>query len=262
MKLGLEWNYPKRDGIEEQARLIKAHGFDATFLDLEIENIDKIMNALGKNGIVCESFHAPYSGINNIWSLGEAGENMLGRLFRTIDDCSRYGVPVAVVHMSSGRTPPRMNDVGFGRYDRLMEYADKKGVTIAYENVRRLDFLSYAMENYPQAGFCWDVGHEACYYYGKELMPLFGERIVALHLHDNTGIYDEDKHWLPYDGVIDMERAARQLAQSPFSGSIMVEVMPHNAGIADLEEYYQKAYTAASRFASRVEYYRGLRKDD
>ena len=23
-------------------------------------------------------------------------------------------------------------------------------------------------------------------------MPLFGKRIVALHLHDNTGIYDED----------------------------------------------------------------------
>ena len=256
MKLGLEWDYRSCEDIETQARRIKDHGFDATFLDLEIDRIDKIMNELAKNGIECESYHAPFRGVNDMWIAGEAGEIMLQRICQCVDDCKHYDVPVAVVHLSSGRTPPRMNDVGFERYDRLMEHADKKGVILAYENVRRLDFLSYALENYPKAGFCWDVGHEACYYNGIELMPLFGKRIVSLHLHDNMAVYDGDEHMFPYDGVIDMDKAAKHLALSPYSGSVMLEVTPDSSGTKSTEEFYQKAYDVASRFARTVENYR------
>ena len=149
-----------------------------------------------------------------------------------------------------------INDVGIGRYDRLMQYATEKGVVIAYENIRRLDNVAFAMENYPQAGFCWDVGHEACYMNGMEFMPLFGKRLAAIHLHDNTGIYDEDLHRLPYDGVIDMDRAAMHLADSNYGGALMLEVTRSTAGIESLDDFYPKAYAAAKRFAERVEFYR------
>ena len=151
-----------------------------------------------------------------------------------------------------------MNDIGFECYDRLMQYAREKGVMVAYENIRKLDNVAYMMENYPDAGFCWDVGHEACYMYGMEFMPLFGKRMVAIHFHDNTGVYDEDMHWLPYDGVIDMDRAARHFAKSGYQKSLMLEVDQRSAGVPDLEEFYNRAHAAAIRFAERVEYFRGL----
>ena len=127
-----------------------------------------------------------------MWEAGDAGERMLERLCDCVRAGATYGVPVIVVHLSSGMTPPRMNDIGFERYDRLMRLAEREGVTIAYENIRRLDNVVYMLENYPKAGFCWDVGHEACYMNGAEFMPLFGKRMAALHLHDNTAVYGED----------------------------------------------------------------------
>lgn len=256
MKFGLEWDADRSYPIEEQAKRLKENGFDVTFIDLEDERLEEILANLKKYDIECENCHAPFNGINDMWKAGDAGERMLQRLLNCVDDCARHGIPTLIVHLSSGQYPPRMSDIGFGRYDRLMQYATEKGVVIAYENIRRLDNVAFAMENYPQAGFCWDVGHEACYMNGMEFMPLFGKRLAALHLHDNTAIYDEDLHRLPYDGVIDMERAAKHLADSNYSGSLMLEVKRCTAGIDSLDEFYPRAYAAAKRFAERVEFYR------
>lgn len=257
MKLGIEWNYKYEGSIDEQARRIKDNGFDATFV-ARIEQLEDIMAALDKYSIVCESYHAPFDHINDMWLPGDAGEIMLGRICECVDACATYNIPVVVVHLSSGKTPPRINDIGFDRYDRLMAYANDNGITVAFENIRKLDNVAFAMENYPEAGFCWDVGHEACYTYGMEFMHLFGKRIVALHLHDNTGIYDEDKHWLPFDGVIDMEKAAKHLAMSPYQKSVMLEVTNRSAGIEDLDLFYKKAYEVAARFAALVGKYRSI----
>lgn len=256
MKFGLEWDADRSYPIEEQAKRLKENGFDATFVALEDERLEEILACLKKYDIVCENCHAPFNGINEMWKAGEAGDRMLQRLLNCVDDCACHGIPTLIVHLSSGQYPPRINDIGIGRYDRLMQYATEKGVVIAYENIRRLDNVAFAMENYPQAGFCWDVGHEACYMNGTEFMPLFGKRLAALHLHDNTTIYDEDLHRLPYDGVIDMERAAKHLADSKYSGALMLEVTRRTAGIASAEEFYPKAYAAAKRFAERVNFYR------
>ena len=258
MKFGIEFDNDLEIPCLEQARMIKEHGFDAAFIGLEADNLGEIVDALHQYDIEIESCHAPFDGINNMWLAGEAGDRMYQRVTNSVDACAEYNIPVVVVHLSSGKNPPRMNDIGFERYDRLMQYAREKGVMVAYENIRKLDNVAYMMENYPDAGFCWDVGHEACYMYGMEFMPLFGKRMVAIHFHDNTGVYDEDMHWLPYDGVIDMDRAARHFAKSGYQKSLMLEVDQRSAGVPDLEEFYNRAHAAAIRFAERVEYFRGL----
>ena len=253
MKFGIEWDCDRFYSIEEQAKRLKENGFEATFVNLEDERLGEILSVLKKYDIVCENCHAPFNGINDMWKAGESGDKMLARLLNCVDDCARYGIPTLIVHLSSGQYPPRINDIGIGRYDHLMQYATEKGILIAYENIRRLDNVAFAMENYPQAGFCWDVGHEACYMNGMEFMPLFGKRLAAIHLHDNTGIYDEDLHRLPYDGVIDMERAAKHFAESGYCGALMLEVTRRTSGIASPDEFYHRAYAAAKRFAERVE---------
>ena len=253
MRIGIEWNGEFEGSIAEQADLIKEYGFDTTFIGLGRGDIDSIMAELNRVGVVCENCHAPYNRINELWKSGEAGDSVVEELCGYVDDCARYGIKTMVVHLSSGMKPPRMSDIGFDRIHKLMEHAESKGVTIAYENIRRLDNVAYALENYPKAGLCWDVGHEACYTGDKQFMLIFGSRIAALHLHDNNAVYDDDSHQFPYDGKIDMDRAAGHLARSGYEGSIMLEVRMQNVGITDPHEFYSKAKAAATRFAQAVE---------
>ncbi|MBQ9807073.1 MAG: sugar phosphate isomerase/epimerase [Clostridia bacterium] len=257
MKIGICWH--GKIEANKQIELMKQNGFEATFLMSNDPKLDETVPLLRENGIECVNCHAPFDGINAIWNADDSGEKMLDRLISGVEACARNRIPVLVVHLSSGDNAPRINDVGQARFDRLMETARKAGVTIAFENQRKLGNLANAMEQYPDAAFCWDVGHEACFAYGKPFMPLFGDRIAALHLHDNFGIHNGDDHLLPYDGTLDMVAAARQLAESPFHDVIMLEVIPGKTGKyhdMTIEEYYRRAGDAARRFAATVERYR------
>ena len=263
-KIGICWNAYSRLSCEEQIRLIKKNGFDATFLDTYDSRWNEAMPLLRANGIACESAHAPFGNINSIWMPGEEGDRMLEQLIQAAELCSRDEVPVLVVHLSSGENAPRIGDVGNARFDKFMEAADHLGVQIAFENLRKLGNLAYALEQYPQAGFCWDVGHETCL--TKELirfMPLFGNRLTALHLHDNHGGYDQDEHLLPYDGTIDMELTAKYLADCGYQKAITLEVLRGQCSFyanVDAETYYARAAAAARKIADRVAYYRSEKK--
>jgi sugar phosphate isomerase/epimerase len=246
----------------EFAAAIKSCGFDAAFTDSDNDIAPSAFaKAFYENGIAWETIHAPFKGINEIWKNGESGDRILAKLKTTVDICAEFSVPTAVIHLSSGEKAPSISDIGKARFSLLVEHAVRKNVSLAFENQRKLANIAWVFEEFSSVsnvGFCWDVGHEACYMYGMEFMPLFGKRMVAIHFHDNTGVYDEDMHWLPYDGVIDMDRAARHFAKSGYQKSLMLEVDQRSAGVPDLEEFYNRAHAAAIRFAERVEYFRGL----
>ncbi len=257
-KIGISWNCCGNLPCEEQIELMLKNGFEATFLPSDAPQLDAIVAKLRANSIDCESCHAPFADINSIWMSGEAGDTMLEKLIRSAENCARNQIPVMVVHLSSGDNAPRVGDIGNARFDKLMEAAKVFGVKIAFENLRKLGNLAHAMEQYPEAGFCWDVGHESCFTPDRRYMPLFGNRIVALHLHDNHGIYDHDEHLIPYDGSIDMEQAAKTLAQSGYRKAIMLELLRSQSELyaqTDAEAFYARAAKAARKFAKYVEKY-------
>ena len=87
-------------------------------------------------------------------------------------------------------------------------------------------------------------------------MPLFGDKLATVHIHDNFGVKDNDEHLLPYDGVIDFKKIAMHLANVNYDGCIMLEVFRSNSNRYDDvtdEEYYFRAAIAASRLANEVE---------
>jgi len=259
MKIGMNLHsYPVP--LEEDVLLLKKHGFEATFCGSSHPQLEEAMRLCRREGIEVASYHAPFGGINNIWMDVPAGENMLSELMQAVDNCHRFEVPVLVVHLSSGEAAPRVNDTGLARFDRLMAYAKEKGVTIAYENQRKIGNLAVVIEAYPEAGFCWDCGHEACFAYGRDYMPQFGHRLVALHIHDNHGVHNEDEHMLPFDATLDFDRVAREIAVTPFRGPFMLEVMRNHSkyyGDVSVEEYYDRAAKAARRVADEIERLRG-----
>ncbi len=260
MQLGINlYCYGNEDelSLERQAELMKENGFTRTFdFPSSKETCKKNANLLANYGITYDTLHAPFDGINNIWKDSEDGEMMLSRLTDGVDKCTVVGAETLIVHLSSGIPAPRINDVGFSRFDRLMEYAGRKNVRIAYENQRFVANIAAVLEEYKEAGFCWDVGHEECFTGGRRYMPLFGKRVCALHIHDNHKEFNKDEHMLPFDGKIDYDRITSSIAESEYTGTLMLEVIRHNSHYYDdvsAEEYYRRAGNAAKKLRQMVE---------
>lgn len=251
--------------IEKQVECFVKLGVDRTFVMSEIADFDKAIQLFKDNGIICETLHSPFDKINDLWGEDEAAANaMLDRLKDSVDKCEKYGIPVVIVHLSSGCPMPEINERGVRRFEELFKYADDKGVTIALENQRYLENLSFFMDRY-NTGFCWDNGHEYGFTKGIRFMELYGGRCCALHIHDNRCGINTDDHLLPFDGRIDFEVIAKTLANSGYSGTLMLEVGKDTiidgkqvyADISD-EEYITRAYNSAKRLADMIEDYKGL----
>lgn len=243
--------------LKTQCELMKENGFTKTFhMSYKSFCTEENANLLSSYGITFDTLHAPFSTINDIWQKDESGDAALKTLTDGVDSCVVVGAPTLIVHISSGCPAPRISDAGNRRFDALMEYADKKNVKIAYENQRYVANLASVLEQYPQAGFCWDTGHEGCFTPGKRFMPLFGDRLCALHLHDNHGEYNKDEHMLPYDGSLDFDYVALAIAESGFKGTLMLEVVRSFTSCYDKvtpEEYYRLAGNAAKRLNETIE---------
>ena len=123
--------------------------------------------------------------------------------------------------------------------------------------------LKYFMERYEEVGFCWDNGHEYCRSKGIRYMDYFGKRLMALHIHDNRAELDTDDHLLPFDGNIDFEMVAKDIADSGYEGTLMLEIgklICVNGervyeNLTD-EEYIKRAVDSVRRLADMVEKYK------
>lgn len=209
---------------ETMITCFRKYGIRHTFLKAERPDFEDVLKLLMENDIVCDNLHAPFLGINAMWGEDEqAGADMLAQLKACVDKCAKYGIPTAIVHLSSGKPMPEITQVGLRRYEELFAYAQQKGVQIALENLRFGENLAYFMEHYPQCGYCWDCGHQYAYKHTRYL-HLYGNRLKAMHIHDNRCGVDTDDHMLPFDGNIPMEQVAKDIADSGYAGTLMLEV--------------------------------------
>ena len=259
-KIGINLHFLKSLSDFEAVELLSAHGFCATFSDtFDAERQVKIAELLAKKGISYDTLHAPFGHINDMWREGEGGERMCAELIACIDNCALAGVPMAVVHLSSGVNAPQVNDIGIERFTRLVEYAEKRNVVIAFENQRKLTNISWALETFEQnekVGFCWDCGHEGCFSPGREYMPLFSSQLVALHLHDNYAVFTDDRHMIPFDGTLDFEKIAERIRKSSYSGTLMLELFKKDGepyGNMTADQYLDRAYAAALRLRKMID---------
>ncbi|MBE6555119.1 MAG: sugar phosphate isomerase/epimerase [Ruminococcaceae bacterium] len=214
---------------------IKAVGFDMFFSDpiSDPKIACELKEKAEKLGLEFGSIHAPFSGINDFWRPSLDYLALYRSIEANIDAAAASGVNLVVAHVSSGWNPPPVVDVGFDRFDRLVEYAVRKNVRIAFENIRKLGNISALMERYakiPEVGFCFDCGHEHCYLETVPFLDLFGKRTFCTHIHDNWGrdkedpMKDADYHLLPFDGTYDYEAMMRRLDKYNYQGALTLEV--------------------------------------
>ena len=232
---------------------IKAAGFEMIFADtFDVKTACAMREKCDKLGLSFEFLHAPFSGINDYWCEGDAYLRIRDGMYKSLDSAAAAGVPVTVAHVSSGWFPPNLCDIGFARFDSLVDYAVKKGVKIAFENIRKIGNLAAIMERYEkveEVGFCYDCGHEHCYTETVHFLDLYGERTLCTHIHDNYGrdkadIWkDADYHLLPFDGNIDYADMMARINASSYKGSLTLEVSKHGAykDMSD-EDFLKTAY--------------------
>lgn len=263
--IGVNWYMNVAPTIREQAEAIARAGFYATFIASENGELDNIVKNCNDVGVKVETLHAPYAGnkegvaINDMWSPAgnENGEKMTARFLDAVEKCGRYEVPFVICHASSARIqPPNVNDAGLERFMRVVDRARELGVTVCFENQRVFANIAVLLDEFPDAKFCWDTGHEAVFGFGKQFMPVFGERLGALHLQDNYLQNGADIHLIPGDGFVDFNLAAKYIAKSGYSGTMMMELKKDPGGPYEKltpDEFYARAFRGGERVGKMVE---------
>ena len=259
-KLGMNCgSYPEIKPIDS-IPYIKAAGFDSIFTGFKNDmTAGRLAEAADKHGLAYETVHAPFKGINDIWFPGEGGDVMLQTFLDCAESCAHYKIPIMVVHLRSGVKAPAISDIGTERFDRLVDRAGELGVTVAFENQRKMANLSHVFERYDDrenVGFCWDNGHEACFTNGWEYMPIWGHKTVALHIHDNFMEFNKDIHLLPFDGIFDFHKFGEYIRKYKFEGTLMLEALPKNSDFYNdftAEEFYAEAYERVKRLRRIVD---------
>ena len=232
--------------IKTRFDLIKQAGFDGTTLwwgDKFGDTDFRDHPALAQNvGLFVENIHAPYDDINDIWLDNLNGQTLVDNFKGIVEDCSNYNIPAMILHLSSRDNPPPYNEIGLDRTKRIVEKAEKHGVNIAFENLRKAEYLKYVLDQVdsPYAGFCYDSGHHNCHSPHVDLLSRHGSRLMALHLHDNDGT--DDQHLLPFDGNIDWAKTMGEISKAGYAGALALEV--RNRGYAELspEEFLHLAF--------------------
>ena len=131
----------------------------------------------------------------------------------------------------------------------LLILAKEKGIKIAFENTEGEEYLGAVLEkckDLSNVGFCFDSGHEMCYNFSRDMLALYGDRLIATHLNDNLGMKDEkiktwydDLHLLPFDGIADWKKIAERLKKSTCPECITFELVSTNKPERNAHDRYQ-----------------------
>lgn len=163
----------------------------------------------------------------------EDTETVIKGNIRAIEACGYLGIDRIVVHSGRSkkfRSPEQMGaylEAIKGFYEALYPAMEKYNVRVLAENYTPAgdDTCSLISGNvlaelidacaHPLLGVCWDVGHGnliAPAQYGD--IVALGERLMAVHIHDNHGVHDD--HICPLTGTLRIDEVMRGLRDNGF----------------------------------------------
>lgn len=218
--------------------------------------LETLATCTQKHKMTIQSLHAPHGGLAYLWnSKNPLSAKAQYNITACIDACAQFQIPVAVVHGWQGLiyTFPK-EPLDFSVFDRIVDYADQKEVSIAFENLEGEEYLEALMTRYrgrSHVGYCWDSGHDHCYPHKTDFLKTFGDRLIMTHLNDNLGLRDpagipsgnDDLHFLPYDGNIHWEKALGRLKNLPKQNILNFELKKRSKSTAQVDLIYEKLST-------------------
>jgi len=127
--------------------------------------------------------------------------------------------------------PPKVGQNGIKNMQTILDAARLCGVRIALENTdQNFEHFTYLMDNIPDLGFCYDCGHHYLYTPNEDLVGRYGNRMIAVHIHDNLrnwgGVregFSRDIHVLPLSGTIDFAKVVADITRAKYKGVWVIE---------------------------------------
>jgi sugar phosphate isomerase/epimerase len=222
--------------FEERIKIIADAGFDAAMISWEDEDEpfkvrkEDFPEIVRKQGLEITNMHLPFIGYNDIWEASRIEIQPKLKMFKDyIKDCAEFDIPAAVMHTCDLESFEPNLDKGKAFFSELAESGEKYGVDIAVENVSRQYLLIYLLEeiNTPHFGMCYDSSHDFLEEAnsGRILMN-YKDRIKALHLSDND--FNCDRHWIPREGKIPLDRVLEEILSVPEIKTISYEVIAND----------------------------------
>ena len=202
--------------------------------DEYFSEIKELKNHADKLGLPCLQAHAPF---------GDA-QKLLPSIIRSIEYAAYLGAEIIIVHpetdnMNYYENKDKLFEKNMDYYRTLIAYAKKFGIKIAVENMFGWDrsthihlenpcshsdeFAKYIDTlNSEYITACVDTGHAHLMYERPETMlKQLGNRVGALHVHDNTAL--DDAHQIPYFGTINWDNVCKALAEINYTGNFTFE---------------------------------------
>lgn len=236
--------------FEERYRLIELAGFDCVMLWWS----DKFGRGGGyqedahlavKAGLKIENIHAPVHEQNDLSADNLGGESVYQTYQQCVEDCAAFHIPTMVIHLPSDPYP--INQLGRNRLERIIHKAEDKAVQIAFENLDNIANLDMVLNLFPSkyVGYCYDSCHHQNYAPNLDLLHRYGNRFMALHLHDNGG--KRNQHQLPFDGNLDWADIMNRISITGYQGATTLEPMNWEYEDLSIQEFLDCAYQKAKK---------------
>ncbi len=213
-------------------------------LDEILEYYKDELAAIKNNGLTISQAHAPFS--PNIIRDEETFDYMIEIYKKMILFCDRVGCKNLIIHGTTLTKKDRINTpetiYAFNdkQYRSLIPTLLQTNVTVCLENLfAGAGGIVFGVCSHPQEavceidrlnalagkecfGLCLDTGHLnllkldcRCY------IPILGNRIKALHIHDNDGMTDQ--HKAPYTGTINWRDFYTEMKKIGYGGDLSFE---------------------------------------
>lgn len=219
-------------------------------------DLNLIAYCANKYNMEIQSLHAPHVKSALLWDSKEPlAYKFKKRITDCIIDCANFKIPTIVLHGWGGFDYNfQAESLDFEVFDQIVDFAEEKGVSIAFENLEGEEFLEALLNRYTDrkhVGYCWDSGHDHCYPHKLNFLENFGSRLIMTHIHDNFGLRDpngipsgaDDLHFLPFDGNINWESEINRLKSLPKQEILNFEFKKRSASTAPNDLIYDKFST-------------------
>lgn len=236
--------------FEERYRLIKKVGFDCVMIWWSDkfgrgDGYQEDVRLARKAELLIENIHTPVHEQNFLSSDNLDGDSVYHTYIQCVRDCCEYDIPTMVIHLPDDKYP--INDLGIKRLEDIIAEAEEKNIQIAFENLNNLSNLALVLGRFKSknVGYCYDSCHHINYAPDDDLLKLFGDRLMALHLQDNGGIHNQ--HQLPFDGNIDWENVMRKITVAGYQGVTSLEPMNWDYEHMSIQQFLELAYQRAKK---------------
>lgn len=199
-----------------------------------------ILKECHKRDLKIEVFHLPFEEAYLLWESSPKGELLYNTYKKSIEDANKYGVKYLVMHLNSDNKNIN-NDINIGvnRLKKLLEYAKKLDVNIAFENLAyqdNLEKIEQFLYQYSNACLCFDVGHNNIK--NSDFVIKHKDKIKVMHIHDNFG--KEDIHKIPYTGTVNWDDVHKLINDVYNQCLFVLEVQNHD--FTKEQEFLSNAY--------------------